>query len=89
MNVTSPLGEREQYQCDRDEGDVGVRFTNAAQAYMEWMPLRRGPGTMGVVTITSITNVMEWGDLATFVRFDTRLTERTKDNTIGSCKSLS
>ena len=53
---------------------------------MEWMPLRRGPGTMGVVEITSITNVMEWGDLATFVSFDCRITDRTPEHTLGSCE---
>jgi len=81
VNVSSPIAMQLSSSCDRDEGDVGVRFNNAAQAYMEWMPLRRGPGTMGVATITSITNVMEWGDLATFVRFDTRISYRTKQPT--------
>ena len=44
---------------DRDEGNVKLRFDAAAQAYMEWMLLRRGPGSMGVVDITSTTQVIE------------------------------
>jgi phosphodiesterase/alkaline phosphatase D-like protein len=41
--------------CDQDEGLIASRLENAAQAYMEWMPIRRGPGNMGVVKTTSIT----------------------------------
>lgn len=53
---------------------------------MEWMPLRRGPGTMGVVTTTSITQVIEWGKLASVVLFDTRISYRSKEPTLDSCK---
>ena len=63
-------------------------FTNAAQAYMEWMPIRRGPGVMGVVTTTSITQVIEWGKLATIAAFDTRISYRSKTPTIADCKYL-
>ena len=62
-----------------------MRFTAAAQAYMEWMPLRRGPGKMGVVSITSITQVIEWGKLASVVLFDTRISYRSKEPTLDSC----
>ena len=43
---------------------------------------------MGVVDTTSITQVIEWGKLATFVGFDTRVSYRSKDPTLGSCKSI-
>ena len=42
---------------------------------------------MGVIDTTSITQVIEWGKLATFVGFDTRISHRSKDPTLGSCKS--
>ena len=74
--------------CDRNEGSVDVRFTNAAQAYMEWMPIRRGPGVMGVDTTTSITQVIEWGKLATVAAFDTRISYRSKTPTVGSRKLI-
>jgi len=70
--------EKTAAKCDRDEGDVKVRFNDAARAYMEWMPLRRGPGKMGVVDITLITQVIEWGNLASIVAVDTRMTDRSK-----------
>mmetsp|Transcript_7305 Transcript_7305/g.13866 ORF Transcript_7305/g.13866 Transcript_7305/m.13866 type:complete len:109 (-) Transcript_7305:1171-1497(-) len=51
---------------------------------MEWMPLRRGPGNMGVIDITSITQVIEWGDLASIVALDTRVTKRSMEPTLAS-----
>ena len=33
--------EKAKAQCDRDEGDIVERLKNAAQSYMEWLPLRR------------------------------------------------
>lgn len=76
-------------QCDRNEGEATKRFKNAAQAYLEWLPIRRGIGSMGVVDIGTITQVISWGKMATFVGFDTRISHRsaepTKDsNTITS-----
>lgn len=76
--------EKSTAKCDRNEGDIVTRLKNAAQSYMEWLPLRRGPGVMGVVDTTSITQVIEWGKLATFVGFDTRISYRSKDPTLGS-----
>jgi phosphodiesterase/alkaline phosphatase D-like protein len=61
---------------------VGIRFRNAAQAYMEWLPIRRGPGSMGVINTTSITQIIEWGNLASVVAFDTRLSFRSKEPTL-------
>lgn len=60
------------------------RFNDAAQSYLEWMPIRRYEGTMGVVNIGSIHQVISWGDMATIVTFDTRLTARSADPTINS-----
>ena len=44
-------------KCDRDEGPIEVRLNDAGKAYMEWMPIRKGPfGEMGFVE-TDITQV--------------------------------
>lgn len=86
-NSTSPDADKRAAKCDRNEGTATKRFTDAAQAYMEWLPLRKGPGTMGVVNTTSITQVIEWGNLATVVAFDTRISYRSKDPALRSvCK---
>ncbi len=55
----------------------------AAQAYMEWMPIRQGPMMSGVLEYTSITQVIEWGDLASIVAVDTRVGGRSAEPTIG------
>jgi PhoD-like phosphatase len=39
---------------------------------------------MGVVDIGTITQVISWGDMATFVGFDTRISHRSEDPTINS-----
>ena len=49
---------------------------------MEWMPIRQGPKMAGVVNITSITQVIEWGNLASIVAVDTRITGRSKEPTL-------
>ena len=64
--------------CQEHEGNYKERMRNAAQAYMEWMPIRNGPGDSGVAGI-SITQIIEWGDLATLAGFDTRLKARTQE----------
>jgi hypothetical protein len=43
---------------------------------------------MGVVDTTSFTQVIEWGKLATFVGFDTRISYRSKEPTLGGCKFI-
>jgi hypothetical protein len=48
------------------------------------MPLRAGPGKMGVVDLASITQVIEWGSMATIVAFDTRITHRSMAPTLAS-----
>lgn len=74
--------------CDRDEGNVGARWNAAFQAYMEWLPLRlaNGGGGMGVVEDSSLTQVIEWGDLASLVVFDTRISHRSMEPTTSSRK---
>ena len=51
---------------------------------MEWMPIRRGPNYSGVVKNTSITQVIEWGNLVSIVSVDTLLEERSPDLTLAS-----
>lgn len=70
--------------CDRDEGDACERWNRAFQAYLEWLPLRIGEGRMGCVLDGTITQVIEWGKLASFVTFDTRVSGRSKDPTLRS-----
>lgn len=84
VNSTSPDEEKNAAKCDRDEGTVMQRFNDAAQSYLEWMPIRRYEGTMGIVNIGSIHQVISWGDMATIVTFDTRLTARSAEPTINS-----
>lgn len=76
------------YECDRDEGNVSERWNAALQAYLEWLPLRKGPGSMGVVEDASLTQVIEWGDLASLVVFDTRISYRSKEPTLANRKLL-
>ena len=81
VNATAPDEAKDDAQCDRDEGDALQRFTEAAQAFWEWMPIRHQEGSMGPITTGSFTKVIEWGDLATFVGFDTRTSYRTQKST--------
>eukprot|EP00962_Isochrysis_galbana_P058052 scaffold30738_cov105-Isochrysis_galbana.AAC.7 len=70
-------------KCSTDEGDFLERANHAAQAYFEWLPLRRGPrATQGQVD-TDLTIVVEWGDVATFLLQDTRIEARPAHGTIG------
>ena len=67
--------------CDdpKGEGDYGARMNAAAQAWYEWMPIRAGTyfTDSGLIKNTDLTQVLEWGGLATFAMFDTRLAART------------
>lgn len=83
-NRTSPPEDIAAANCDRDEGDSGVRFNQAFQAYMEWMPVRYQPGSMGQIDLGSFTQIIQWGDLATFITLDTRISYRSQDPTVGS-----
>lgn len=82
-NRTSSPEEISQARCDRDEGDSGIRFQNAFQAYMEWLPIRYNDGSMGQIE-GSFTQTIQWGDLATIIAFDTRTSFRSEDPTVGS-----
>lgn len=82
-NRTSSEDDIRAANCDRDEGDAGDRFNAAFQAYMEWMPVRYQEGTMGQIDLGSFTQVVEWGRLATFMTFDTRVSYRSEDPTVG------
>ena len=84
MNRTASNDDKEEAGCDTDEGNIKARLDAAAQAYMEWLPLRRGPGSMGVVDITSITQVIEWGNLASVVTLDSRISQRSAEPTLAS-----
>jgi len=83
-NVTSPESDKDAAQCDRDEGDVMTRFNAAAQSYFEWIPIRHQPGSMGIIDVGDITQIISWGDMATIVTFDTRVTHRSEEPTLNS-----
>lgn len=80
-NRTSPDEEKAAANCDTDEGPFLDRMNAAAQAYMEWMPIRKGPfGTMAGGNVdTDLTQVIEWGNLATLVLLDSRVSERSAE----------
>eukprot|EP00581_Thalassiosira_minuscula_P002081 CAMPEP_0183738948 /NCGR_PEP_ID=MMETSP0737-20130205/55850_1 /TAXON_ID=385413 /ORGANISM="Thalassiosira miniscula, Strain CCMP1093" /LENGTH=676 /DNA_ID=CAMNT_0025973607 /DNA_START=209 /DNA_END=2236 /DNA_ORIENTATION=- len=84
VNSTATNEEKNKEHCDFDEGAIGDRFNAAARAYMEWMPVRSSPGSMGLVDskLGTLTRVLEWGNLATLVAFDTRISNRSKEPTL-------
>merc|ERR1719242_264631 len=55
-----PDEDKAAAQCDTDEGLASVRFNDAINAYMEWMPIREYPGTIGI-GFQSNNQVVEWG----------------------------
>jgi phosphodiesterase/alkaline phosphatase D-like protein len=69
--------------CTTDEGDFLERANRAAQAYFEWLPLRRGPRALQGQVDTDLTIVVEWGDVATFLLQDTRIEARPAHGTLG------
>ena len=82
-NRNSTDAEKNAARCSTDEGDIVERLNVAAEAYMEWMPIREYEGSLGVVEISNL-QVIEWGDLATFVAVDSRVSQRSEDPTINS-----
>lgn len=83
--TTCSKRQKETNLCDRDEGDVKARFKAAIQAYLEWMPVRYVPeGGPEGLDIGTITQVIEWGNLATIATFDTRLANRSEKHAGGS-----
>ena len=83
-NASSTIPEILEAQCSQDEGDAAIRWTQAVQAYLEWQPIRHAPGIMGNVEIALITQVIEWGNLASLVTVDSRISYRSEDPTINS-----
>jgi len=79
-----PESWQAQQTCDRHEGDILERYKAAAQAFWEYLPIRHVPGSMGKLKMGSLTKIMEWGNLATLVGFDTRLTDRTNAYSVQS-----
>ena len=55
VNRTSTAEEKEAAYCDRDEGNVKIRFANAAEAYMEWLPLRELDQEVWVLLISLLS----------------------------------
>eukprot|EP00403_Amphidinium_massartii_P010509 CAMPEP_0178425694 /NCGR_PEP_ID=MMETSP0689_2-20121128/28853_1 /TAXON_ID=160604 /ORGANISM="Amphidinium massartii, Strain CS-259" /LENGTH=781 /DNA_ID=CAMNT_0020047361 /DNA_START=1 /DNA_END=2346 /DNA_ORIENTATION=- len=68
---------------DGDDASYIVRARAAAQAYVEWLPIRRSLSVGGILEDFSITQVIEWGDLATLVGLDTRIAVRSEAPTLG------
>eukprot|EP00403_Amphidinium_massartii_P016387 CAMPEP_0178416826 /NCGR_PEP_ID=MMETSP0689_2-20121128/24262_1 /TAXON_ID=160604 /ORGANISM="Amphidinium massartii, Strain CS-259" /LENGTH=792 /DNA_ID=CAMNT_0020038179 /DNA_START=93 /DNA_END=2471 /DNA_ORIENTATION=- len=64
-----------------DEASYIARARAAAQAYVEWLPIRRSLSVRGILDDFSITQVIEWGDLATIVGLDTRVAARSEEPT--------
>lgn len=85
---TSSKLEKNAAQCDFDEGDIASRMENAYRAYLTWMPIRPNvtdDDNMGVVKgLGSLTQVVEWGDLATIVAFESRVSYRSEEPTLSS-----
>lgn len=67
----------EQPMCDHDEGPWRKRTDAAAQAWLEWLPVRASSTRAGV-SLADITTVIEYGDLVTVAAYDTRLAARTE-----------
>lgn len=70
----------ENHQEDLGEGEWSARKAAAVQAYLEWMPVRDPkPGR----TKEAIYRSFDFGDLATLIMLETRLTGRTKPQNYG------
>ena len=69
--------------CTEHEGSFLERANRAAQAYFEWLPIRRGPRPLSGQIDTDLTQVVEWGAVATFLLQDTRIEARPEHGTIG------
>lgn len=77
-----PICEEGDSMCTRDEGPVEDRLRAATQAYLEWLPIRPSQGPMGIIENVDITQTVEWGDLASFVAVDTRVSRRSREPTL-------
>lgn len=68
----------------RPEGKAEDRFNMAVQAYLEWMPIRLSTMAHPHLNVSSVTQVIEWGSLATVMAVDSRLSGRSKEPTLYS-----
>jgi len=75
--------EGAQNHQPRDEGDYGARKAAALRAYYEWMPIREPQGGL---SMAAVNRTFHFGDLATLVMVETRLTAR--DEPIGYATHL-
>ena len=64
----------ENHNPDKGEGDWAARKAAALKAYFEWMPIREARGEMSAAIYRSF----RFGDLATLLMTETRLTARTE-----------
>ncbi len=68
-------GGAENHQPDKGEGDWATRKAAALKAYYEWMPIREAaPGALPEAAWRGF----QFGDVATLLMTETRLTARTK-----------
>lgn len=67
-------GGAENHNPDKGEGDFATRKAAALKAYYEWMPIRE-PGSGR--TIEMINRSFHFGDLASLMMVETRLTARS------------
>jgi alkaline phosphatase D len=69
------IGGAENHDPDKGEGDWATRKANALKAYYEWMPIRE-PGAK--VLPEAAWRDFQFGDVATLLMTETRLTARTQ-----------
>lgn len=65
-------GGAENHNPDKGEGDWSARRSAAVRAYLEWMPIREDPASIG----PRIYRTLRWGNLADLIMLDTRLVGR-------------
>ena len=75
--------EDDEESC-RPEGKAIDRFNMASQAYLEWMPIRLSSVAHPHLNISSVTQIIEWGSLATVMAVDSRLSGRSKEPTLSN-----
>lgn len=64
----------ENHNPDKGEGDWNARKARALKAYYEWMPIREPKA--GVTMAESALRTFDFGDLASLIMVETRLTAR-------------
>jgi alkaline phosphatase D len=69
------IGGAENHNPEQNEGDWTARKKAALQAYYEWMPIREPEAGK---PMEAINRSFQFGDLATIIMLETRLTARTQ-----------